>query len=153
MKQSTWCSCLSCCACSTHQATWRQWLTKQRRRPAPDRVVVDGLSIILVGGGHGDNARSRRKRRMARKRRRSSWWPAWMKRSHRVMESRRQPEIVVGAFTVAQSRSGKVFVRRGQVRTVWAAKLLFKIACKYLISTSLIFLRHAPLSLSFILQE
>lgn len=75
----------------------------------PDLDVVGGVSTILGGGGHGDNARSRRKRRMMRKRRTCSQWPVWKRRSRRVMESRRQPEIVVGAFTVeAQSRSDKV---------------------------------------------
>lgn len=73
-----------------------------------DLGVAAGVSTIPEGGGHGD-ARSRRKKRMTKKRMMSSQWPVWMKRSHRVMESRRQPEIVVGAFTdESQSRSDKV---------------------------------------------
>lgn len=102
---------------STHQAIWQPWLTKQRRRPALDLVVVVAVSTILEGGGHG-GARLRRKRRRReqqwrrrRKRRGTSKGtsprkPRCKRTHHKVMESRRQAEKLVGATAdVAQSRS------------------------------------------------
>ncbi|XP_028273546.1 E3 ubiquitin-protein ligase UHRF2 isoform X2 [Parambassis ranga] len=93
----------------TRQATWQPWLTKQRRRLALGLVVVAGASTILAEEGHADSAGPRRKRRSMRMKRMRMWWPVWKKRRHKVMESRRLPEIVVGAFTdEAQSKSNKV---------------------------------------------
>jgi len=113
----------SCASCvwmfavvrSTRPATWRPWLTKQRRRPVPGLVAVAGLSTPLGGGGHGD-ASSRTKKSTTRKMKTSSPWQVWKKRTHRVMESRTQPERAVGDFTdESQSWWDKVST------TAWAA--------------------------------
>lgn len=99
--------------CSTRLAIWLRWLTKLRKRPAPDQVVAAAVSTIQGGGGRGDKGRSRRKRRMAKKQTRSSWWPAWMLKSQRTVQRRSHPEVVVGVFTdEAQSRADKVLCER-----------------------------------------
>lgn len=111
--------CLSLCVCSTPQATWRPWPTNQRRRLVLDPVGAAAVSTIPGGGGHGGNARLRRKRRTMTRRRTTTsiQWPMWKRSLHKVMECRRQQEIVVGAFRSSkQVRQG--IVRRGQVRPV-----------------------------------
>lgn len=71
--------------------------------------MVAGASTIPAGEGHADSEGPRRKRRSMRMKRMRMWWPMWKKRHHKVMESRRLLEIVVGDFTdEAQSKSNKV---------------------------------------------